>query len=102
MTGTIIVAEGRSFDVRTIDFMRIVKALQTRKESTDIAEKLLQSVDEFGINMICAGELNRKEFLDFHCIFTAIRDELLREEGMAQFLERVCHAAEADERFISI
>lgn len=99
MTGTVIVAKGKSLDVRTIDFEHIVDRLRARAHNSEVARKLIQSVDEFGMDMICADELNAMEFLIFYRLFREIRDELGSGHGLAEFLNRVCQIAQTDERF---
>lgn len=98
MTGTVIVAEHKSFDVRTVDFERIVDALRSRVSYSGVAKKLLQSVDEFGMDMICADELNSIEFKTFYGLLGEIRTEFSNEPGLICFIDQVRQTAEVDER----
>lgn len=100
MTGTVIVAKGKSLDVRTIDFERIADALRHHARSSVIAAKLLQSIDEFGMDMICADELGPMEFMDFYSLLGAIRTEITNSPGLVNFIDQVRNLAQTDERFL--
>ena len=99
MAGTVIVAKGKSLDVRTIDFERIADALRHHAESSAVAVKLLQSKDEFGMDMICADELSSVEFGDFYALLGDIRAELSDSPGLIDFIDQVRELAQADKRF---
>jgi hypothetical protein len=99
VSGTIVVSKSKSFDVRTIDFVRIVGILRSLLAQSETTKKLLETVDEFGMNMICADELDAAEFADFKRMMTEVRAALGNEEiGLANFLELVCRGINADER----
>lgn len=99
MSGTIIISKSKSFDVRTIDFVRIVDILRSLMSRSETATKLLETVDEFGMNMICADELDAAEFTDFAHLMrevcAVLRDE---DKGVVDFLELVCASINADSR----
>ena len=99
MAGTIIIAKGKSLDVRTVDFERIADALRRRAESSPVSVKLLQSKDEFGMDMICADELNHADFMGFCRLLDDIRAELSDSPGLINFIDQVRELAQADERF---
>jgi len=99
MAGTVIVAKGKSLDVRTIDFERIADALRRRAKGSAVSVKLLQSVDEFGMDMICADELNSAEFMDFFELLDDVRTELSDSPGLIGFIDQVRAVAQEDERF---
>ncbi|MBI5335347.1 MAG: hypothetical protein HZB72_12300 [Burkholderiales bacterium] len=99
MTGTVIVAKGKSLDVRTVDFELIANLLRQRAKKSAVAAKLLQSTDEFGMDMICADELNAMEFMDFYQLFGEIRDDLSNSPGLVGFIDQVREIALTDERF---
>lgn len=98
MAGTLLIAKGKSLDVRTIDFEWIADALRRRAPSSEVARKLLQSTDEFGMDMICADELGSAEFKEFYGLLVDIRAELPNEQGLAGFIDKVCLMAQEDER----
>lgn len=99
MTGTVIIAKGKSLDVRTIDFERIADSLRRRAKESAIATKLLQSTDEFGMDMLCADELSAMEFKEFYDLFGDIRDELSNSPGLIDFINQVRELALKDKRF---
>jgi len=99
MSGTIVISKSKSFDVRTIDFVRIVDILRSFKARSETAAELLETVDEFGMNMICADELDAAEFANFAHLMREVSDSLSVEDtGVADFLELVCTSINADER----
>lgn len=100
MAGTLIIAKGKSLDVRTIDFEWIADALRRRAAGSEVARKLLQSADEFGMDMICADELGPAEFKEFHRLLVNIRAELPAGQGLVGFIDRVCQLVEEDGRCI--
>ncbi|TDM05469.1 MAG: hypothetical protein C4K60_11870 [Ideonella sp. MAG2] len=99
MAGTVIVAKGRSLDVRSIDFERIADAFRRRAKDSTISVKLLQSLDDFGMDMICADELNSKEFMDFFELLDDVRADISDSAGLIGFIDQVKAVAQADERF---
>ena len=98
MAGTLIIAKGKSLDVRTIDFEWIADALRRRASGSEVVRKLLQSTDEFGMDMICADELGPAEFHEFLGLLVDIRAELPDEQGLAGFIDKVCQMAREDTR----
>ena len=99
MSGTIVVGKNIFFDVRTVDFVRIVDVLRSFAACSDTAAKLLVTVDEFGMNMICADELTPAEFKNFAQLMRAICIVLADEEnGVVNLLEMVCSVINEDER----
>lgn len=87
MSGTIMIDPETSADVRTIDFLRIVDALRTEKETSLAASRLLESVDVFGMNMICTDELDGTDFAEFARIIEKLRRDLEpNDTGFARFL----------------
>lgn len=99
MSGTIIISKSKSFDVRTIDFVRIVDILRSFMTRSETATKLLETVDEFGMNMICADELDATEFTNFAHLMREVRAAVGDEDkGLADFLEFVCASINADAR----
>lgn len=99
MTGTVILAKGKNFDVRTIDFEWIAESLRWRAKNSEVAKKVLQSMDEFGMDMICADELGAEELIEFHRLLADVRSDLVGENGLVDFLEKICEAIQEDERF---
>lgn len=65
MSGTIVIGPTKSMDIRTVDFLRLVEALRAMKGRSRTATKSLESVDEYGMNMICADELAPTELREF-------------------------------------
>jgi hypothetical protein len=98
MTGIVVVAKGKSLDVRTVDFERIADALRSRAKNSEVAAKLLQSKDDFGMDMICADELSRTEFKAFLELLDDIRIELTEASGLVDFIDQVRLSVQADER----
>lgn len=99
MTGTVILAKGKHFDVRTIDFEWIAESLRWCAKNSEVAKKVLQSMDEFGMDMICADELGSEELIEFHRLLADVRSDLVGENGLVDFLEKICEAIQEDERF---
>lgn len=98
MAGTLIIAKGKSLDVRTVDFEWIADALRRRASGSEVVRKLLQSTDEFGMDMICADELGPADFQEFFRLLTDIRAELPSNQGLAGFIDKVCVMAQEDAR----
>jgi len=98
MTGTVLVAKGKSFDVRTVDFERVAQALRIRAESSEVVKKLLRMTDQFGVDMICADELNSAEFRDFYRLLGEIRAELSDTPGLVAFIDQIFQWAQSDAR----
>lgn len=99
MSGTIVVNENNSFDVRTIDFVRIVDLLRTHAGTSSIEAKLLEAVDEFGMNVICADALSPMELSGFLHLLMKVGDSIgTDEKGLADFLNSVCLSIQEDHR----
>jgi hypothetical protein len=98
MTGIIIVSKGKSLDVRTIDFDWIVESLREQKQDFPILERLLRTVDEFGMDMICADELTPSEFSDFQVALERILTPIGTKSGIGEFLKKVLHQVDLDTR----
>ncbi|HEX8615132.1 MAG TPA: hypothetical protein VF800_27945 [Telluria sp.] len=102
MSGTIVISKKNSFDVRNVDFVLIVNALRSKIAHSAIAEKLLETVDDFGMNMICADDLNSIEFQNFACLIREVCSTFNGEDKeLHTFLEAVYTCIEQDERFFN-
>jgi hypothetical protein len=98
MTGTFILSKQRSVDVRTVDFLRIAGAIRTRGLRPSLARKVLESIDDFGMNMIRADELSVSEFVDFHMLMKELQEEFDDLPGFDRLLSELLRLIEADER----
>jgi hypothetical protein len=99
MSGTIVIDPQTSVDVRTVDFLRIVEALRAEKNRSPAANRLLETVDEFGMNMICADELTAAEFADFASVLKKLQsDSQPDESGFKRFLTDLCNLIAQDKR----
>lgn len=65
----------------------------------EVAIKVLRSVDEFGMDMICADEFNAKELVAFHRLLKDIGSGFLNSPGLLNFLNQVIVMVEEDDRF---
>lgn len=101
MTGTVIISKNKSFDVRNIDFEFITDVLRSIANNSDLSKKLLQSKDEFGMDMLCADDLDAKEFFEFYGLLLEIRKKIRNDSGLAFFVDKICEAAQEDERLQS-
>jgi len=101
MSGTIVLSKQKSFDVRTVDFIRIAGVLRSFESQSETAKKLLQTVDEFGMDMLCADDLSAKDFAEFGRLLKQVRMTLGGEEvGLKEFLDIVCAHVDADARIV--
>lgn len=99
MSGTIVIDPHTSVDVRTVDFLRIVEALRAERKTSPTADRLLETVDDFGMNMICADELDPAGFAEFATVLSKLQRDIHAEEsGFKDFLENLCSRIAQDER----
>lgn len=99
MSGTIIINKDKSFDVRTTDFSRIVAVLRYLSSHSETATKLLKTVDQFGMNMICADDLDSAEFTNFAQSMREVCAVLGEEDaGLSDFLASVNASIRVDDR----
>jgi hypothetical protein len=99
MSGTIVIDPHTSVDVRTVDFLRIVEALRAERKTSPAADRLLETVDDFGMNMICADELDPAAFAEFATVLRKLqRQSNSDESGFNDFLESLCNRIAQDER----
>lgn len=100
MSGTFIISQDNSFDLRTIDFVRIVNALRSKMPQSATAAKLLETVDDFGMNMICADDLNSRDFADFGYLMGEVAADLgEKDKDLRAFLQTISNCIEQDERY---
>lgn len=98
MTGTIIVSKEESLDVRTVDFAWIVESLREQKQDFPVVERLLRTVDEFCMDMICADELTPSELIDFQILLERILTKIGTGTGIGEFLKKVLLQVDLDIR----
>lgn len=99
MSGTIIISKHKSFDVRTIDFYHIINALRSQTEHSETAKMLIETFDKFGMNMLCADELNAHELKKFGALLREMKSKLEpKDEGLAVFFEMICAQIDAEAR----
>lgn len=99
MSGTIVIDPQTSVDVRTVDFLRIVDALRIEKHNSSAASRLLETVDDFGMNMLCADELNATDLADFAGILQKLQENSQSDEtGFYRFLADLRSLIAQDER----
>ena len=98
MTGTIIVSKEESLDVRTVDFAWIVESLREQKQDFPVVERLLRTVDEFSMDMICAEELTPSELIDFQILLERILTKIGTGTGIGEFLKKVLLQVDLDIR----
>lgn len=85
--------------MRTIDFVRIAEILRSYAGTSSVAAKLIETVDEFGMNMICADELSSTEFREFFELMRKVAFSLGNEEnGLGGFIRALLSSMQADER----
>lgn len=102
MSGTIVISKEESFDVRNVDFVRIVNALRSKIAESPIAGRLLETVDEFGINMICADDFDSIEFKDFAALMRMIGSAFSDEDKeLLAFIDDVYVCINRDERLLN-
>ncbi len=99
MTGTIMISEHHMVDVRTVDLVLIVKAIRSRIESPDLVAKLLSFLDEGGINMILADDLDAVELSVFAQALEQIElDDFAKEPELADLMRTIREKIKADPR----
>lgn len=98
MTGTIIFSKGKSLDVRTVDFAWIVESLREQEQDFPVLERLLRTVDEFGMDMVCADELTQSELGDFQVALDRILTKIGTGNGIGEFLKKVVQQVDLDIR----
>lgn len=98
MSGTIILSKQKSLDVRTVDFARITSAIRARVSTSPVARGLLESIDDFGMNMISADELSAGEFAEFYGLMKDVRDDFKADHGLTAFFDELLRFIEVDER----
>lgn len=98
MSGTIILSRQKSLDVRTVDFARIASAIRARVSTSPVARQLLESIDDFGMNMISADELSASEFADFYGLMKDVQADLKADHGLTAFFDELLRFIEVDER----
>ena len=99
MSGTIVIDPQISVDVRTVDFLRIVEALRAEGKSSQAAAHLLETVDDFGMNMICADELDPADLADFLGVMRRLQDNTKADEsGFNRFVADLCMLIAQDKR----
>lgn len=81
MSGTIMIGPETSIDVRTVDFFRIVEALRSESANWSTASRLLETIDNFGMNMICADELDAADFSQFAGVLEKLQDNNQSDES---------------------
>jgi hypothetical protein len=98
MSGTIILRKQKSLDVRTVDFACIANAIRARASTSPVAKKLLESIDDFGMNMISADELSSSEFSVFRDLMKDVQDGLKDDHGLTDFFDELFRLVAVDER----
>jgi len=87
-------------DVRTVDFLRLVEALRSMKGRSRTIAKLLESVDEYGMNIICADELDPTELREFAQLVEEIGSMASADDtGLVQYLSSVHSLIISDGRY---
>ena len=99
MSGTIVIDAATFVDVRTVDFLRIVAALRAEQDGGAAVEGLLATVDAFGLNMICADELDDAGLAAFAAILERLRRTIDDgDHGFKAFLADLVGTIGRDER----
>jgi len=102
MSATIMLSENKTFDVRTVDFNLIVNALRINTRGSEISKGLLETIDVFGMNMICVDELDASGLKIFGELLKEFGATLGTENmGLFEFIENVCAEIDLDERVVS-
>jgi len=100
MSGTIVIGPTKSMDVRTVGFLRLVEALRSMRGRSQTATKLLESVDEYGMNMICADGLDPAELRKFDLLVEEIGSMApVDDTGLVQYLNNVRSLIISDGRY---
>lgn len=98
MTGSFILSEDESLDVRTVDFERIADVFRHAAATSAAAKKLLVARDDHGMDMLCADELNSEEFFEFYVLLDDVRMKVSDTPGLVRFVDQVKVVAKADKR----
>lgn len=101
MSGIIMIDATTFIDVRTIDFLRIVDALRAGRHGARAVGRLLETVDDCGVNMICADELDATDFASFAAILEKLRRTLEGDDGLSRFLADLAATMAKDERLLA-
>lgn len=101
MSGTIVIDAATFVDVRTVDFLRIVEALRAERGGAAAIDRLLDSVDECGLNMICADELDAAGLAAFGAILERLRRTVREDDPFGAFLADLASTIRADARLLS-
>lgn len=97
MSGTIVIDAATFVDVRTIDFLRIVEALRAEHARSAAIDRLLVTVDEYGLNMICADQLDAAGLASFAAVLETLRHNV-DDDGIKGFLADLTTLIGRDER----
>lgn len=101
MSGTIVIDAATFVDVRTVDFLRIVEALRAERGGSAAIDRLLDSADESGLNMICADELDPAGLAAFGAILERLRRTVHEGDSFGGFLADLASTIRTDERLLS-
>ncbi|AJQ92699.1 hypothetical Protein YC6258_00649 [Gynuella sunshinyii YC6258] len=97
-----MLSKQKTFDVRTVDFNFIVNILRNKVGDTEFGKGLLETIDVFGMNMICVDELDANGLNKFDGFLKELAASLEKEnKGLSKFLAAVCAEIELDERVLS-
>ena len=105
MAGTISISAGAFFDLRTIDFEWVADELRSRKtnENSSALSAVLQSHDEYGMDLLVADRLDATDFRCFGEAFDSITATLRSTtggpDGLLKFLGAVQTAIHNDSRW---
>jgi hypothetical protein len=100
MSGTIFVGKQKSLDIKTVDFIRIVGAIRAHATASPVAKRIVDTVDNFGMNMIFPDELDTADFASFYELMKRVRSDLGADPSLAAFLDQVCRLIESDNRLV--
>lgn len=98
MSATIVIDAATCVDVRTVDFLRIVAALRAARDGSAAIGRLLDTVDAFGLNIICADELDAAGLAAFVAILDRLRRTVDDGDGLKGFLADLVDTIGWDER----
>jgi hypothetical protein len=102
MSGTIVIDGATFVDLRTVDFLRIVAALRAQpRGAATVADRLLETVDTAGINMICADELGAVELAAFAAILEQLHSTVGADDPFGGFLAGLAGRIRRDARLSS-
>lgn len=94
-----MLSKKKTFDVRNVDFNLIVNALRNRVGGSEFGKELLETIDVFGMNMICVDELDANGLRMFGSFVKEFGASLETEnKDLSDFLESVSAEIELDER----